>query len=97
MPSEERRRAHFDFIVWALRHAAAEPTPQRIRLYRSIAEVCGEPAGREELLRRAADLERADQQCQEFTLTFEAAHAGAPNLSGDGADGGDVQQPIKST
>ncbi len=83
MPSEAIQRAHFEFVLWAIRRAGEEPLAKRIQLYRCIAEVCGEPAGRRELLRRADELEQADGKFREFLLNFEVAHA-PKNVASDG-------------
>jgi hypothetical protein len=57
-------------IGWALRLAESEPVADRIKIYRALAEWCGDPAETQELHARANDLEKAHYRCREFALDF---------------------------
>lgn len=61
---------HSELIGFVLDRAQEESPRKRARLYRALAEVCGRPEERDELVSLASNLEKADGLCCEFILSF---------------------------
>jgi hypothetical protein len=61
---------HKELFEFVLAQAETAPTRKKIRLYRALAELAGEPKLTAELSQLANALEAADKQCREFNFRF---------------------------
>jgi hypothetical protein len=64
MPSESFKEV---MRRW-LDQAPALPVSRRIKLYRGLAEFCGDPKDRQSFLQIASELEGAERHCREFVF-----------------------------
>lgn len=63
--------SNHEFIIdFVLSRAATEPVPKRIRLYRSLAEFCGDEKEIKSLNEMADNLAAAEARCREFAFHF---------------------------
>lgn len=58
-------------IEEARRNEASLPIRRRVVLYRGLANICGDLLQNAELQKLAAELEQADQRCQQFQFRFQ--------------------------
>jgi len=61
---------HEILLEFVLTTAHTEPVERRIRIYRGLAAICGDPLEEQRLLALAWDLEKADDSCRRFKFNF---------------------------
>lgn len=66
MPSEAMKTV----IDFCLEHAPAAPVQRRIKLYRGLAEFCGDMQQAAQFSAAAREMEAAEARCQELHLPF---------------------------
>jgi hypothetical protein len=62
---------HLEVLKFCLEHAQNAPVWRRVRIYRGLAEICGNEPEAAALTKMADDLEQADKRCREFVFKFE--------------------------
>lgn len=75
--------ARTELFEFVLDQAAAQPPMKRARLYRALAEYCGDPAETRKLRAMAKNIEQAEQCYREFIFTFKLRAKGGKK-KGDG-------------
>jgi hypothetical protein len=61
---------HAALMQFVLEKALEAPNAQRIRIYRGLAEVCGDEREQADLKAMANALERTERLCREFNFSF---------------------------
>jgi hypothetical protein len=59
-----------EFLKWVMDRAVGEPLPKRVKLYRSLAKVCGSESDQKKLESLANDLQHADGLCRDLNFSF---------------------------
>lgn len=57
-------------LQFALEKAEQEPLPNRVKIYRAMARICGDPQDEAFLNQMAVTLERAEKFCADFKSSF---------------------------
>jgi hypothetical protein len=61
---------HEELIAFVLECAANVPNLRRARIYRSLAEICGDPAEVHQLRHLADQLTSTEKLCRQFEFNF---------------------------
>ncbi len=59
-----------EVVRFAKEKADEQPVLKRIRLYRGLAVLCGDPETKTELNKLANELDAAERHCREFKFKF---------------------------
>lgn len=76
----------FAFLLNFIMDAAeTRPSADRVRIYRGLSRICGDPLEQQKLQTLALDLTRADLLCCDLKLSFSKIEQGGTQGDGNGS------------
>jgi hypothetical protein len=61
---------HMEVVAFVLEQIDRASGSRKARIYRGLADLCGDDAEAKELRKMASDIEAVDHRCQEFAFKF---------------------------